>query len=192
MPGWLSERSVPPDNEADASSEDSSAQALHAESKMMAEQTPHKTEALARSTGSMSQHQRDELIAEVLGDVLVLSEKVNALSMQISAIAQTFSANDFVRWRNTLDLKMSELAEINLSQQAATRLQAFASTYLDHLSQETNKLVRIEVKRAVNDTMTFNKLFDKLNTDWLLRLTSIAAVVFASTLLANIVWSWFK
>lgn len=192
MPGWLSERSVPPDNEAEALSEDTSAQALQAESKMMAEQTPHKAEALARSTGSMSQHQRDELIAEVLGDVLVLSEKVNALSMQISAIAQTFSANDFVRWRNTLDLKMSELAEINLSQQAATRLQAFASTYLDHLSQETNKLVRIEVKRAVNDTMTFNKLFDKLNTDWLLRLTSIAAVVFASTLLANIVWSWFK
>ena len=192
MPGWLSERSVPPDNEADASSEDSSVQPLHAESKMMAEQTPHKAEALSRSTGSMSQHQRDELIAEVLGDVLVLSEKVNALSMQISAIAQTFSANDFVRWRNTLDLKMSELAEINLSQQAATRLQAFASTYLDHLSQETNKLVRIEVKRAVNDTMTFNRLFDKLNHDWILRLSSIAAVAFISTLLANIVWSWFK
>jgi hypothetical protein len=192
MPGWLSERSVPSDNEADALSADTSAQALQSESKMMPEETPRKAEAIARSTGSMSQHQRDELIAEVLGDVLVLSEKVNALSTQISAIAQTFTANDFVRWRNTLDLKMTELAEINLSQQAATRLQTFATTYLDHLSQETNKLVRLEVKRAVNDTMTFNKLFDKLNTDWLLRLTSIAAVVFASTLLANIVWSWFK
>jgi hypothetical protein len=192
MPGWISERSVPLGNEADASSEDSSAQALQAESKMMTEQTPPKAEALARSTSSMSQHQRDELIAEVLGDVLVLSEKVNALSTQISAIAQTFTANDFVRWRNTLDLKMTELAEINLSQQAATRLQAFVSAYLDHLSQETNKLVRIEVKRAVNDTMTFNKLFDKMNTDWLLRLSSIAAVVFVSTLSANIVWSWLK
>ena len=189
MPGWLSERSVPPDNEADASSEDSPAQANQAETNMMTEQKRPKAEALARSTSSMTQHQRDELIAEVLGDVLVLSEKVNALSTQISTIAQAFTANDFVRWRNTLDLKMTELAEINLSQQAATRLQALASTYLDHLSQETNKLVRLEVKRSVNDTMTFNTLFDKLNRDWLLRLTSIAAVSFFGTLLAHIAWS---
>jgi hypothetical protein len=189
MPGWLSERSMPPDNEADASCEDSASQANPAESKMVAEQTTPKLEALARSTGSMSQQQRDELIAEVLGDVLVLSEKVNALSTQISAIAQAVTANDFIRWRNTLDLKMTELAEINLSQQAATRLQAFASTYLDHLSQETNKLVRIEVKRAVNDTMTFNKLFDKLHCDWLLRLMTIAGTAFLGTFLAHIVWS---
>lgn len=189
MPGWLSERSVPPDNEADASSEDSPAQENQAETSMMTEQKRPKAAALARSTNSMTQHQRDELIAEVLGDVLVLSEKVNALSTQISAIAQAVTANDFVRWRNTLDLKMTELAEINLSQQAATRLQAFASTYLDHLSQETNKLVRIEVKRAVNDTLTFNKLFDKLHRDWLLRLMTIAGTTFLGTLLAHIVWS---
>lgn len=146
----------------------------------------------SRATSSMSQQQRDELIAEILGDVLVLAEKVNGLSTQISAIAQAVTANDFVRWRNTLDLKMTELAEINLSQQAATRLQAIASTWVDHLSKETNTLVRLEVKRAVNDTMTFNRLFDKLHRDWLLRISSVAVVVFASTLLAHLVWSWFR
>lgn len=191
MPGWLSERSVPPDNEADTSSEDGPAQVNQAETNMMTEQKRPKAEAPARSTSSMTQHQRDELIAEVLGDVLVLSEKVNALSTQISAIAQAVTANDFVRWRNTLDLKMTELAEINLSQQAATRLQAFASTYLDHLSQETNKLVRIEVKRAVNDTMTFDKLFDKLHREWLLRLVTITGVAFFGTLLAHMIWLLF-
>ena len=191
MPGWLSERSVPPENEADVSSEDSPAQANKAETNVMTEQKRPKTEALARSTSSMTQHQRDELIAEVLGDVLVLSEKVNALSSQISAIAQAVTANDFVRWRNTLDLKMTELAEINLSQQAATRLQTFASTYLDHLSQETNKLVHIEVKRAVNDTMTFDKLFHKLHREWLLRLVTIAGVAFFGTLLAHMIWLLF-
>lgn len=84
------------------------------------------------------------------------------------------------------------LAEINLSQQAATRLQAFASTYLDHLSQETNKLVRIEVKRSVNDTMTFNKLFDKLHRDWVLRLMTVAAAAFFGALLAHIAWFLFR
>jgi hypothetical protein len=188
MPGWLSERSMPPDNEVEDSSEDNADQARSVEPRMQPEQIA-KAETLSRSTSSMSQNQRDELIAEVLGDVLVLAEKVNNLSTQISAIAQAVTANDFVRWRNTLDLKMTELAEINLSQQAATRLQAFASTYLDHLSQETNKLVRIEVKRAVNDTMTFNKLFDKLNRDWLLRLMTITGVAFFGTLLAHMAWS---
>jgi hypothetical protein len=191
MPGWLGERNMSPDAETGQPSDDSADQAPSAPMKTEPENDT-KVAAFARSAISMSQHQRDELIAEVLGDVLVLTEKVNGLSIQISAIAKAVTANDFVRWRNTLDLKMTELAEINLSQQAAARLQAFATTYLDHLSQETNKLVRIEVKRAVNDTMTFNKLFDKLQRDWLLRLSSIAVVVFSSALLAHMVWSWIR
>lgn len=191
MPGWLSERTMPSESESNMANDQDDAKTSPALIKALAGED-NNARTLERPSSSMSQHQRDELIAEVLGDVLTLSEKVNDLTTQLSAIAQAVTANDFVRWRNTLDLKMSELAEINLSQQAATRLQAFATAYLDHLSQETNKLVRIEVKRAVADTLAFSTLFDKLHSEWLLRLSSIAIVVFSSTLLAHLVWYWFR
>lgn len=138
---------------------------------------------------ALTQSQRDELIAVILGDVLTLSDQVNQVAGQVSALGQALTANDFVRWRNTLDMKMSELAEVNLSEQSAKRLQSFAQAYIEQLTRETNTLVTIETKRAVADTLAFNLLFDKLNRDWLMRLGTMAAVCFASTLLGHLLWS---
>jgi hypothetical protein len=138
---------------------------------------------------ALTQSQRDELIAEILGDVVTLSDQVNQVAGQVSALGQALTANDFVRWRNTLDMKMSELAEVNLSEQSAKRLQSFAQAYIEQLTRETNTLVTIETKRAVADTLAFNLLFDKLNRDWLMRLGTVAAVCFASTLLGHLLWS---
>jgi hypothetical protein len=138
---------------------------------------------------ALTQSQRDELIAEILGDVVALSERVNQVAGQVQALGQALTANDFVRWRNTLDMKMSELAEVNLSEQSAKRLQSFAQAYIQQLTRETNTLVTIETKRAVADTLAFNLLFDKLNRDWLMRLGTMAAVCCASTLLAHLLWS---
>ena len=141
---------------------------------------------MAPARASLSQGQRDELIAEVLGDVLALSEQVKQLSLQMQAVGEALTANDFVRWRNTLDLKMSELAEVNLSEQSAKRLASFAQTYIEQLSRETNTMVTLQVKRAVSDTLTFNLLFDKLNREWLIRLGMICLAAFVGTFLANL------
>jgi hypothetical protein len=84
---------------------------------------------------------------------------------------------------------MSELADVNLSEQSAKRLQSFAQAYIEQLTRETNRLVTIETKRAVADTLTFNLLFDKLNRDWLMRLGTMAAVCVGSTILGNWIWS---
>ncbi len=137
---------------------------------------------------ALTQSQRDELIAEILGDVVTLSDQVNQVAGQVHALGQALTANDFVRWRNTLDMKMSELAEVNLSEQSAKRLQSFAQAYIEQLTRETNTLVTIETKRAVADTLAFNLLFEKLNKDWLLRLGTMAAVCFVSTMLALALW----
>lgn len=137
---------------------------------------------------ALTQSQRDELIVEILGDVVTLSDQVNQVAGQVHALGQALTANDFVRWRNTLDMKMSELAEVNLSEQSAKRLQSFAQAYIEQLTRETNTLVTIETKRAVADTLAFNLLFEKLNKDWLLRLGSMAAVCFGSTMLALALW----
>jgi len=137
---------------------------------------------------ALTQSQRDELIAEILGDVVTLSDQVNQVAGQVHALGQALTANDFVRWRNTLDMKMSELAEVNLSEQSAKRLQSFAQAYIEQLTRETNTLVTIETKRAVADTLAFNLLFEKLNRDWLLRLGTMAAVCFVSTMLALALW----
>jgi hypothetical protein len=142
---------------------------------------------LAKS--GMTQSQRDELIAEILGDVVTLSDQVSQVSVQVQALGQALTANDFVRWRNTLDMKMSELADVNLSEQSAKRLQSFAQAYIEQLSRETNTLVTIETKRAVANTMTFNVLFDKLNRDWLIRLSSMFAVCCIGTIVGQMVWS---
>jgi hypothetical protein len=85
-------------------------------------------------------------------------------------------------------MKMSELAEVNLSEQSAKRLQSFAQAYIEQLTREANTLVTIETKRAVADTLAFNLLFEKLNKDWLLRLGTMAAVCFVSTMLALALW----
>lgn len=145
--------------------------------------------AVTPARAPLSQSQRDELIAEILGDVVNLSDQVDQVAGQVQALAQALTANDFVRWRNTLDMKMSELADVNLSEQSAKRLQSFALAYIEQLTRETNRLVTIETKRAVADTMTFNLLFDKLNRDWLMRLGTIAAVCVGSTILGNWIWS---
>ncbi len=138
---------------------------------------------------ALTQSQRDELIVEILGDVVTLSDQVRQVAGQVQALGQAVTANDFVRWRNTLDMKMSELAEVNLSEQSAKRLQSFAQAYIEQLTRETNTLVTIETKRAVADTLAFNLLFDKLNRDWLMRLATMAAVCCASTLLGHLLWS---
>ena len=138
---------------------------------------------------ALTQSQRDELIAVILGDVLTLSDQVSQVAGQVSALGQALTANDFVRWRNTLDMKMSELAEVNLSEQSAKRLQSFAKAYIEQLTRETNTLVTIETKRAVADTLAFNLLFDKLNRDWLMRLGTMAAVCCASTIIGHLLWS---
>jgi len=135
---------------------------------------------------ALTQSQRDELIAEILGDVVALSDQVNQVAGQVQALGQALTANDFVRWRNTLDLKMSELAEVNLSEQSAKRLGSFAQAYIEQLSRETNTMVTLQAKRAVADTLAFNQLFDKLNRDWLLRLVAVAAAGFVGTLLAGL------
>jgi hypothetical protein len=150
----------------------------------------HSPVALVPQPGksALTQSQRDELIAEILGDVVTLSDQVRQVAGQVSALGQALTANDFVRWRNTLDMKMSELAEVNLSEQSAKRLQSFAQAYIEQLTRETNTLVTIETKRAVADTLAFNLLFEKLNKDWLLRLGTMAAVCFVSTMLALALW----
>lgn len=138
---------------------------------------------------ALTQSQRDELIVEILGDVVTLSDQVRQVAGQVQALGQAVTANDFVRWRNILDMKMSELAEVNLSEQSAKRLQSFAQAYIEQLTRETNTLVTIETKRAVADTLAFNLLFDKLNRDWLMRLATMAAVCCASTLIGHLLWS---
>jgi hypothetical protein len=139
------------------------------------------------SKSTLTQSQRDELIAEILGDVVELSDQVKQVAGQVQALGQALSANDFVRWRNTLDLKMSELADVNLSEQSAKRLGSFAQAYIEQLSRETNTMVTLQAKRAVADTLAFNQLFDKLNRDWLLRLASVVVASFMGTLLALMV-----
>ena len=195
MPGWVSkEQSSFRDGEvteASLNAEDGG-NALDQEQLILRESSTAPVPSKSRNRSPLTQSQRDELLAEVLGDVIQLNDQITQLTTQIKTLGQAVSSNDFVRWRNALDLKMTELADINLSQKASARLQAFASTYLQHLSQETNKLVRIEVKRAVSDTLAFNRLFDKLNKEWLLRLGTVAAVSFGSTLAALFVWGFFR
>jgi hypothetical protein len=147
------------------------------------------TPATPQGRSPLSQTQRDELIAEILGDVGILSDRIEQVTGQVQALTQALTANDFVRWRNTLDMKMSELADVNLSEQSAKRLGSFAQTYIEQLTRETNTMVTIQVKKAVADTMTFNQLFDKLNRDWLMRLSTLAAVCLLSTVLGNWIWS---
>ena len=137
----------------------------------------------------LTQSQRDELLAEVLGDVLQLSNAINDISTQLENMGRAMTSQDFVRWRNTLDLKMTELSEINLSDQAAKRLQSVASVWVEQLSRETNTLVQLQAKRAVGDTLAFNRLFDRLQREWLMRMAALAGVCFGSTLLAYLVWS---
>ncbi len=137
----------------------------------------------------LTQSQRDELLAEVLGDVLQLSNAINDISTQLENMGRAMTSQDFVRWRNTLDLKMTELSEINLSDQAAKRLQSVASVWVEQLSRETNTLVQLQAKRAVGDTLAFNRLFDRLQREWLMRIGMLGTVCFASTLLAHLVWS---
>lgn len=136
----------------------------------------------------LSEQQRDALMAEMLGDVAKLCDLIEQMQVHLGAINQTLTANDMVRWRNALDLKISELAEINLSEHAAQRLESFAKAYMEQLSKESNTLVRLQVKKAVNDVMAFNQLFDRLHGEWLQRLGHIGLICVCATLLGNFLY----
>lgn len=140
---------------------------------------------------AMSEQQRDALLAEVLGDVGQIAEMVQRLSVQLDAVNQSLTANDLVRWRNALDLKMDELAKVNLSEHAAERMQGIASAWVERLSEETNTLVKLQVKKTVNDVFAFNQLMDRLNKEWLMRLGWVAGAGFVGTLMAHMVWALF-
>lgn len=185
MPGWVRDMAGAVDDSAGGAEMDG---VSHPEQRHPA---PQRASPDRSSSGkvALTQSQRDELIAEVLGDVVALSDRVTEIAAQMQSLNQALAANDFVRWRNALDLKISELVEINLSEQAAKRLQSFAQAYIGQLAKETNTLVAIETKRAVSDTLAFNKLFDKLNKDWLLRVGAIAGVCFISTITAHALWA---
>lgn len=190
MPGWITESDHVADDSGtgryDSQTTDEDTGRSHTKTPTVSVQPPS-AKQLGKS--GLTQSQRDELIAEILGDVGTLSEHVSQVAGQVHALGQALTSNDFVRWRNTLDMKMSELAEVNLSEQSAKRLQSFAQAYIEQLSRETNTLVTIETKRAVADTLAFNLLFDKLNREWLMRLGTMAAVCCASTLLGHVIWS---
>lgn len=190
MPGWV--RSNDP-VEDDSGAENPDRQNSDGEGEVSRAANPvvpsHVAQVAQPGKSALTQSQRDELIVEILGDVVNLSDQVLQVAGQVQALGQALTANDFVRWRNTLDLKMSELADVNLSEQSAKRLQSFAQAYIEQLTRETNTLVTIETKRAVADTLAFNLLFDKLNRDWLMRLGTMAAVCCASTLLGHLLWS---
>jgi len=151
------------------------------------------TESAAPSPGrrAMSEQQRDALLAEVLGDVGQLAQMVQRLSVQLDAVNQSLTANDLVRWRNALDLKMEELAKVNLSDHAAERMQGVAAAWVQRLGEETNTLVKLQVKKTVNDVFAFNQLLDRLNKEWLMRLGWVAGAGFVGTLLAHMVWALF-
>jgi hypothetical protein len=191
MPGWVRGHEQGKDDSGSGSPEAGGVDArgdAHAASAVRALGSQTTAPAIP-SKSTLTQSQRDELIAEILGDVVALSDQVKQVAEQVQALGQALTANDFVRWRNTLDLKMSELADVNLSEQSAKRLGSFAQAYIEQLSRETNTMVTLQAKRAVGDTLAFNQLFDKLNRDWLMRLGTIATVCCVSTLLGHILWS---
>lgn len=155
------------------------------------EEAPERSQAPALPKKGMTDQQRDALLAEVLGDVAHVATLVEQLTKQLEGVQESMAANDLIRWRNALDHKMQELANVNLSEHAAGRMQAVASAWIEQLSQETNTLVKLQVKKAVNDVMAFNQLMDRLQQAWLLRLASIAGVCFVSTLAGHLVWALF-
>lgn len=132
--------------------------------------------------------QRDELLAELLGDTFKINEQLAEFSRRIEELNSSLTVADFVRWKKTIDSKLSELGHVNLSQEAANRLQSVASAYVSQLSIETNRVIHIQVKKAVSETLGFQVLFDKLQKEWLLRVGILAGTVFGANLLANFVW----
>lgn len=191
MPGWVrAEEPLEDDSGFDSPEAVHSDTTVNNRATFISARTPTAAQTPPSKT-ALTQSQRDELIAEILGDVVALADQIHQVAGQVQALGQAFTSNDFVRWRNTLDMKLSELAEVNLSEQSAKRLQLFAQAYIEQLLREANTLVTLQVKRAVVDTLTFNQLFDKLNRDWLLRMAAVAGASFVGTLLAHVLWTSF-
>jgi hypothetical protein len=137
---------------------------------------------------SLTQSQRDALIAEVLGDVGQLSEEVRRLGTQMQTLSQLLNVDDYKRWRKTLDAKLQELSSIHLSEHASSRLQVHAQDYLGALAKQVDTLVSATVQQRVSETLTFSRLFDRLQQAWLMRLGHITVAAFVGTLLALAVW----
>lgn len=184
MPGWVKERGT----QETAEVSNSAQLPLIPDAQADASKRP---QPYALSKKGLTEQQRDALLAEVLGDVSHVAALVEQLATQLEGVQQSMAANDLIRWRNALDLKMQELADVNLSAHAAARMQAVASAWIEQLSQETNTLVKLQVKKTVNDVMAFNQLMDQLRQAWLLRLATIAGVCFLSTLAGHLVWALF-
>jgi len=148
-------------------------------------QTP---QVSTKMPASMTQSQRDALIVEVLGDVGQLSQQVSRLSEQVQAAGQLLNVQEYAHWQKLLDAKLSELASINLSQHASARLQSHAQAYLGALAKQVDDMVTAKVQERVAQTYTFQRLFDRLHRDWLMRLGCVAASAFLGTLLALATW----
>lgn len=155
-----------------------------------AESSPGQAAPAARlASRAMMDSQRDAVLAEILGDVSAISRELQEVVLQIKATSQALNANDFVRWRNTLDSKFTEIQEVNFSDESARRLKVLVDTYLGQMAVQINQLAHIEVKKAVAKTLAFQTLFDRLHREWLLRLAAICATVVLGTVLGNFVWA---
>jgi hypothetical protein len=132
--------------------------------------------------------QKDAVLAEILGDVALINEQVKEMAQQVQAVCEVMSVNDFVRWRNALDLKFTEIQEVNFSEDAARRLKGVVDAYLGQMAVQLNMLARIEVKKAVGETLAFQTLFDRLHREWLFRLGGICGAVTLGTMLGNFLW----
>lgn len=90
---------------------------------------------------------RGILLAEALGDLQKLKEKLDEFHGKVDALGAQLDAGARRDWVALLDSKMREFQHFQIPELAAIKLQAHSETFFRGVMSEVKHLVSLEVKR---------------------------------------------
>jgi hypothetical protein len=94
----------------------------------------------------LGEQARAVLLAEALGDVQKLNDKLLEFETKLDALATRLDAGARRDWVALLDSKMREFQHFQIPELAAVKLQVHSETFLRGLMSEVKHLVAKEVK----------------------------------------------
>ena len=90
---------------------------------------------------------RGILLAEALGDLQKLKEKLDSFDAKLDALSESLAMETRREWVALLDSKMREFQHFPIPDLAAIKLQAHSETFLRGVMAEVRQLVAAEVRR---------------------------------------------
>ena len=101
----------------------------------------------AQGREQLGDQARGVLLAEALGDLHKLKEKLDQFDTKMDALSASLAMETRREWVALLDSKMREFQHFPIPDLAAIKLQAHSETFLRGVMAEVRQLVAVEVRR---------------------------------------------